>query len=209
MINIDDVRRKTYGYFYQDGLVEIVIGTLLVGIPLALLLLQSASESSTLLMWTAGIALVILIIGVILASRYVINAIKERAIYPRTGYVAYRDQASRGRWVVIGVALLFSVGGLVLKLLNVDLPQWTQAMALIEGVLLCVVLLIVGERGGVRRFYAIAALALITGVVAAVGGLDDIPGSIVTFGVTGLALITSGGLAFVRYLGANPPPSEV
>jgi hypothetical protein len=200
VIVIEQIRRKTIGYFYQDGLAEMIVGALFVLISLLLLALAGLLEQTPLLAWAAGLGAVILTISAGLIVRQMLHEAKERITYPRTGYVAYRDQPAQGRWIVIGAAFALAVFALALNFLSANLPAWTQRMSVIEGVLLGVVLFMLGYSVGVRRFYAVSMIALLVGVGAALIGLGDIPGSAATFGVTGLVLFVSGRLTFANYL---------
>lgn len=198
--NLDDLMRRPYRYFYVDGLVEMGVGSLFFIIGLFLLLMDAMQQASA-LAWVAGIGLVVLTIGGTYGVKWAIGAIKERVTYQRTGYVSYREQPDRGRWLVIAGALLLAV-------LMLALPDWGRRMAFVEGALLAIILGYLGYRVSLRRLYVIGAVAFLIGLGASYFIVDEIVGSTVTFAGTGLALLLSGGLALGTYLRNNPPADE-
>ncbi len=194
---VDEVIRRTSRYFYDDGLVELAIGGLFLVSSVMLQVWERVSfESPFFLVITLGLILLVIVGGV--AIKRVIGSIKERVTHPRTGYVSYHQrQPHRGRWLFIAVAGILTVFGLAF-------PELFKKMALAEGVLLLVILGIEGYRVGARRFYLVGMIAMLLGFGAALLIPEDLLGSSVTFGGTGIALLFSGGLALRAYLQAHP-----
>lgn len=198
--NLDDLMRRPYRYFYVDGLVEMGVGGLFFIIGL-FLLVMTAAQQATALAWVAGIALVVLIIGGTYGVKWLIGVLKERVTYQRTGYVSYRQQPDRGRWLVVAGALLLAV-------LMLALPDWGRRMAFVDGTLLAIILGYLGYRASLRRLYVIGGVAFLIGLGASLFTANEILGTTLTFAGTGLALLISGGFALGTYLRDNPPADE-
>lgn len=195
--DIDDVMRRTYRYYYEDGLVETAVGILFFVIGLALLGWLTVRSNPVL-----GIGMVILSVLLIFGGTRLVQKIlprfKERLIYPRTGKVIYRqDKPTRGRWIVM-------IAALALAALSFFLPERFTQMALMEGALLGVILSYLGYRVGLARYYLLGGAALLVGLAAVLLFNNDISGSAFTFSGIGLILLVSGLLTFIRYLRHHP-----
>ena len=198
---IKKLMQDAYRYFYDDGLVELGIGGLFTVIALAMLAMKEL-VLGTPWAWLMGVILPVLVIGLTFGTKWLLEALKERLTYRRTGYVRYRDQPSRGRWIVI-------IGAIALAIIAaIFMPEWSEHMSIYEGGLLAVILVYMGYRVQLARLYLLATIAAMAGIGAAQAGLDDIVGSVVTFGIAGLALMISGGLTLASYLRSNPPADE-
>lgn len=194
----DDVMRRTNRYYYEDGLVETAVGLLFFVIGLALLGWLTIHSNPVL-----GIVMVILsillILGGTLFVQKVIPSLKDRLVHPRTGKVVYRrveQPKQTNRW------LLYAI--LVVLVVALFLPERFNQMALMEGVLLGAILIYLGRRVSLNRFYWLGGAAILVGVAAVLLFSNDISGSAFTFGSTGLILLISGLLALSRYLRRHP-----
>lgn len=198
---MDRVTKETYRYFYVDGLAETAVGVLFAAIGLVLFGWAGFHEGS----WvqkTAVIALPLLILSGAFAINHIVVALKKRITYQRTGYVAYRPGEPRySRWLLP----LLTLGLIILMFL---FPAWLNKMAFIQGALLGLILTLTGYRVSLTRFYPVAVLALLIGLAAAWFVTDEVVGSALTFGLTGLAMVGSGLYAFARYLRQHPAPKE-
>jgi hypothetical protein len=189
---------RPFRYFYEDGLVELAVGTLFLAAGLAIGAWGTSSPDSP---WRLlGVAV---LIGIPLAGslifRSLVQKVKDRWIHPRTGYVEYGDpQPSKARWVVIAGALVLAASGFFL-------PDRLNDMSLVEGALLGLVLATLGHRARLGRFYLLAAIAALIGLAAALLLNSDVSGSAVTFGATGGVMMLSGACALNRYLASHPP----
>ncbi len=198
---LEEVMQRTYRYYYEDGLVELAIGGLFLSIGILLQVWAGAVFGSPLVL-VITLGLILLVIGGGVLIKRAVGNLKERVTYPRTGYVSYHQhQPTRGRWLLITVALGYAFLSLVL-------PDWFSKMALAEGVFLLVVLGYLGYRVGVGRFYLVGFIAVLLGLGAAVLVPEDITGSSLTFGGTGIALLLSGALALRAYLQAHPKENQ-
>ena len=199
--DIKKLMQDAYRYFYDDGLVELGIGGLFAVIALAMLAMKEL-VLGTPWAWLMGVILPLLVIGLTFGTKWLLETLKERLTYRRTGYVRYRDQPSRGRWIVI-------IGAIALAIIAaIFMPEWSEHMSIYEGGLLAIILVYMGYRVNLPRLYLLATIAALAGIGAAQAGLDDIVGSVVAFGIAGLALMVSGGLTLAHYLRSNPPTDE-
>ncbi|MHB1415211.1 MAG: hypothetical protein ACYC1C_08160, partial [Chloroflexota bacterium] len=109
---IERALRRTRRYWYEDGLTEMFTGAIFVLVGLSFVfeayrLLGPFSPGFS------ALALPVLVVGGGLAGRSLVRRIKERFIYPRTGYVAYRrppGQRSRLATGLVGTAMALLAG---------------------------------------------------------------------------------------------------
>lgn len=208
---IDKIIKRTRGYWYDDGLTEITMGGFfaLIG---AVVYFTLSVPSGSIVWLLVAVGLPLLVIGGSLLGKWVVRDLKERLTYPRTGYVAYDNQrdASRGRWIVPGFALLLVVAFFAFDFLTDDnvVDMSRLSMPLSEGLIMGMMFAYMGTRVGVGRFYVLAGLAALLGVGAALAGLGDVLGTAVLFAGLGLAFVISGVAALVTYLRHNRAPGE-
>ena len=85
--NIDHVVQRTRQYWFSDGIVELSVGSLflLLGV---YFYLQSTLPTGSLLLVGFQVGFVFLLVGAMFLSRYLVDKLKSRFIFPRTGYVS-------------------------------------------------------------------------------------------------------------------------
>jgi hypothetical protein len=164
--------------------------------------LVSVAPKGTPLALAAWIALPVLTIGGIFWVQRFVKNLKERLVFPRTGYIVYEAKPNRFRWLVIGFALALAVSILVLPY------EWLTKGSITGGALLCVILASIGAQVDLKRLIAIGALGLVLGVIFAFLPLSDNAGLAATISFTGLILTLVGGMALRSYLSANPLPDS-
>jgi hypothetical protein len=197
--NIDKIARRTYRYFYDDGLVEMALGLLFISVGLWLVIWNGLSSSALSGLFLA-VGLPLLIFGGAFIFKRVIKQLKERITYPRTGYVSYRqNQPDRGRWLVIGAALFLASAALLL-------PDSLNQMPVIVGSLMGIILIYMGYRVEVWRFYLIGGVAVILGFGLAQSGVEEVPALGLLFTGSGIALLASGVITLIVYLRRHPKP---
>jgi MFS family permease len=200
---IDGIIRRTRGYWYSDGFVEIAIGGLFALIGGALFM-QSRMLPGSILMIAFAVGVPLLIIGGSLLSKRAVRSLKERITYPRTGYIAYEKKRSTGRrhWLVPAFALLLALAYIAADLLTsdarADLSRF--GVAFTTGLIAGAAFVYVGYTVGVARFYVLGALAALLGVAASLAGLGDVLGTAALFVGLGLAQVISGALVLALYL---------
>jgi hypothetical protein len=198
---IDNIVKQTYRYFYDDGLVEMAVGLLFVAVGLVLLAWQGFDYSPVITIIVV-VGLPAVVIGGAYLFKRLVREMKQRITYPRTGYVTYRQgQPSKGRWFIPLAAFALVVASLFL-------PEAFMRMSAMVGALLAVVLIFMGYRVGLWRFYAVGVIALVSGVVLAWSDVVELIAVSLTFAITGVALFLVGALAFAGYLRRHPEPHE-
>ncbi|MGD8584316.1 MAG: hypothetical protein PVJ75_03105 [Chloroflexota bacterium] len=202
MHKVDDHVKRTYRYFYDDGLVEIAVGLLMIAVG-AVLLARPLVTSSTLRSAILVVILPAMILGGMFLIKWFVQKAKERVTYERTGYVAYRQgEPTNSRWFLI-IALLLLFGIMLI------LPEAFSRTQFVVGYFFAVFLGYLGFRLGLRRFYGIGVVALLIGLVATIMFSDEAEGIGLTIGGAGLLLLLSGALTLFRYLRRHPEPRNV
>ena len=228
-IEIDGVARRTRRYWYEDGFAELASGGLMLLAGFGL-----AAAYQAFLGWSAGspdlgtrCLVAVLVVGVAQvlavvggrAMRGGIEAAKERVTYPRTGYVAYRQPRAKQRSLPekIGllalVSLLSLVGGAVMG--NVlgtlassgTVPIWLLSMPMSLGAIIALVLGLLGRQMALPRFYGLAVISLLAGMVSALSSID-FEGAMLYLVLMGALLLASGGVTLWRYARRNALPAS-
>ena len=206
--DIDKVIQRTHRYWYEDGLAEIATGWMFVLCGLLSFVMDSIPPGLPLASVLAvGFTILVLTFGGLAVGRAV-KAVKNRVTYPRTGYVSYRRPESnrRRRIAVAGVGIALGVLGTVLSIAGA--PTWLVSMPMVQGLIIGAVLLYLGHRLGIARFYVLAFLSALIGVMVALNGFDDALGSAAYFGQMGLVQTASGLFTLRTYLSQAQPPVE-
>ena len=205
--NLTDVERRVKRYWYTDGSGELIGGGMfvLLGVYFAL---QEFLGQDSLVSGILQASLVLLMIGGMFVSRRLINALKTRLTYPRTGYVEYQvsERNTRSRQILAGV-LGFLVA--VLAMLFVRLFQFFDSIVAITGVVVAVILVVLRTKSaGLTRFYILGVVSLVLGLALAVSGPPNGYSLGLFYGLMGVCLMFSGGLVLQRYLKENPIPVD-
>jgi hypothetical protein len=197
---INRAAKRTQQYWYVDGIVELVLGVLLLLLALyfgVIAILPEDSKLGSLLL--AAMLLVLAVIGVV--KQAFIGRLKERLTYPRTGYVAYPRQDKKRR----GLTLLFTIGiGMLVAVLFASTPASLAWIPAVSGWLIGAYWLYQGHRMGLLRFYALAALSAVTGTVITLAGLGEARGLPLFYAVIGVASLVTGGFTLRTYLRQAP-----
>ncbi len=205
---IQETEQRIRTYWFEDGWAELVGGVVLMLLGLFFVgqgLLPSGSLAQSL--FSPGLVLALLAGG--LATRWVVNAMKTRFTYPRTGYVSYRiDRAhARRRQLIAGGVGAVMAAMLVVVAFQVGSTAWVPA---ISGLLVgCILIYMKARLSGVRRFYVLAAFAVVLGFLLSFGNIVLEFRLALFYGLLGLVFVGSGVSQLRRYLGENPlPPKE-
>lgn len=199
---LDEIRQRTYRYYYEDGLVEIAVGGFLIVTGLSLGLLERAQIDGR-FACIFGLSLLVMAVVGAYAVKTAIMALKERISFPRSGQVRYGEQPSSGRWLLaVAVALVV--------LINFFLPDSTAQMTLMVAGLMAAILVFMGMRVGLRRMQLAAIFPVAAGIFSSfftlgeITVLDEVTGIAMVFAISGLAILISGTLALLTYMRKNP-----
>lgn len=204
---LSDVERRVRRYWFTDGLGELIGGGMfiLMGIYFGL---QEYLGQNSMLGGILQVSLVLVLVGGMYVSRRLINALKARVTYPRTGYVEYqvddRNLRSRRIWVAV-LALAISA----LTMVFVNLFQFFDAIVAVTGVAVGLILITLrAKASGMARFYVLGAISIVLGLALSISKLPDGYSLGYFYGLMGLSFLLSGGLTLQRYLAENPLPGD-
>ncbi len=198
---VEEYVKQTYRYFYEDGLVEIAVGLLMVVVGAMMFSWQYVASS----LIRAVILVIVLpasiIGGMVLVRRFVRKA-KEHITYARTGYVSFREgEPASSRWI-------FLLPALVLFAIVFFLPETFSRLQFAVGYFLAVILWYLGYRLGVRRFYGVGIVTFFIGLVSTITIVEEIKGTGLAITGAGILFLLSGVLTFFRYLRRHPEPKD-
>lgn len=192
-IDLKGIERNVVRDYMQDGLVEILLGAYFALIGLGLLV---------------GSVAPFIVFPMILFVP-LLRALKKRLVYPRTGYVTFREgEPTAPPWFVLGslvvglvalVAVLIAVGAIAQP------GRWYRYMPILFGVCLAGIFLGLGVRVRLARFYVAAGLALIGGPACTLltlpGKLDHLGLFLAAWG----AVVFIGGIAALIWFAHKYP----
>ena len=202
MNDLNKTIRRTQQYWFEDGLVELLLG--LVIVILSGLFWWQVSSSSKYAPLVGGVAMPFIIVLGALLLGVTLRWLKQRLVYPRTGYVTYvkPTRKRRGLSALLGLVIGAVMAGAVFQLELADLA--TAFMGAGVGF----ALFMLGIRVGLMRFYVLAVWSVAVGVTIAFLRLDESLATTYALGLIGLGMMVSGGLAFWRYWQNSEPGSD-
>ena len=144
-----------------------------------------------------NMAFILIVIGGTMLAGRIQGYLKSRITYPRTGYVEYKRRGMGYR--LVGGLLAALIASLAAGLLTATPPDlaWMPA---ITGILLAAVLLFLGLRIGLPRFFALSLVSLLAGAGLAIAGMENILALAWYYILLCLALFLSGGITLYHYL---------
>ncbi len=156
---INRIRKRAVESWWEDGIVETVagLGILLIGgIGLLGHLLEGKVPP-----WTYAL-MVVVIVAIAFAVRKAVIWAKRRWIWPYTGYAVVKGRKMRGMvWAYVSVFVL--LGGAFL------FPHY---LPVISGAIGGCILLSIALSYGTRRFYLLALISVLLGVLLQVVGVE-------------------------------------
>jgi hypothetical protein len=205
--NLSEVEKRVKRYWYTDGIGELIGGGMfiLLGIYFAL---QEFLGQNSMVSGILQVSLILVMIGGMSMSRWLVSTLKTRLTYPRTGYVEYevneRNLKSRRIWVIL---LAFAVSSLTM--IFVRLFQSFDSIVAVTGVAVGLILVILrAKSSGLARFYVLGAVSILLGLVLSVSGLPNAYSLGMFYGLMGVCFMLSGGWTLRRYLEENPLPAD-
>jgi hypothetical protein len=189
------VERTVWQDYFRDGLMELSAGAylLLIGV-----LIQADLYS--------------LFVLVIFFAPVLVKRAKEHFTYPRIGYVKFTEEDRNvGRRILAAVIGAVVAIGMVIFLNSADesvraLYKW---MPLLPALIFQAVLIPIGMKSGLVRYYVMAGLALAVGLAIS---LADLPGKLDSIALylmsTGPIFLIWGMVIFANFLRTYPIRTE-
>jgi len=194
------VQRRTVQYWFQDGLVELVLGSgfLLLGLCFVLLGMVPSPGPLTLVP-------VVLMIGLCAAGPRLIKKAKERVVYARTGFVSFARPSLRRRWLT---ALVGFVSASLLGVLVTRAPSLEVWVPTALGLAMAGLFLRMNRPAQLDRLSVLASVSALTGLLVSLhGDTGNLAGGIY-FTAVGAVMTVGGALALRSYLRNAPPPED-
>ena len=202
-----DVEQRVKRYWYEDGIVELAIGGMfiLLGLYFGLQGIFGEGSRASVIM---QVGLFVVVFGGIVGVQWVVNTLKAKLTYPRTGYVEYRKDGQdikKQRNIFMGVALALLAASIVLF----DFFLYLDSMILGTGVIVGAIFIALrGKSTGVTRFYVMGVFSILFGVGLSLDKLSQEYNLALFYGLFGVVVMISGGLVLRDYLSENPIPTD-
>ena len=212
MPDIDEIVNRTKKHAYRDGIGEIHFGATVA--LMGLMMVAEGIFRIPLLFHTPlpsfwAIAMAVVAMGSWLLGRWLVPAVKGRLVYPRTGFVAYRQPEMPKPWLIWGIGCLVGILMVgVMAIVRIQFPPAVEWLPLGFGIAVSAFLLSLGSRMRLRRFWVLAGFSALAGLAASLSGLGEGLGAGVYFVAMGLAMAAGGALALRSYLHQAPKPEE-
>lgn len=197
-INLQQIEHDVYRDYFQDGLLEMMLGAhfLWVGLLLAY--------------GPAGIRVPFLVFPILFLAP-LLRGLKKRFTFQRTGYVELRQGDPMPLpWLCVGsfvLGLVALVAVLIAAGVITQPAEWYSWMPIFFGIWLAGTLLGLALRVGLPRYYVVAGVALASAPIFALlpltGKLENVG---LFFAAVGAATLGSGVVAFARFLRQYPRP---
>jgi hypothetical protein len=192
--DLSAVERNVQRSYYEDGFLDLVAGLLF-------LVLSGGALSS-------GKTLGLMPIWLIL-MKVVLDRLKQRHTYPRTGYVRFVEEdpgnAARVALSFVLLALVVLVVVLVVTGDIRDAQRWYRWTPLFSGIMVIGAYGYLASRSGSRRYYAMGLLTLAGAVWLC---FRQFPGKLQGLGLLWLLMsamfLLSGTVSFARFARAYP-----
>lgn len=202
MNDLNKTIRRSQQYWFEDGLMELLLGLLFV--VLSGLFLWQSTTNSPYAALIGGLAMPVIIIAGAILMGIALRWLKERFVYPRTGYVTYAKPTNKQRGLSALLGLVIGAA-MAIVITQLELAELTTAFI---GAGMGVALFMLGNRAGLLRFHLLAVWAVAVGVIIAFLDVAETVASTYALGLIGLSLVVSGGFAFWRYWQNSEPDSD-
>jgi hypothetical protein len=206
---LSEIEQRLKRYWYSDGIAELSSGGMfvLLGVYFGIQGYLGENSSVSVLL---QVGLVSLMIAGVISVSWLVNTLKNRLTYPRTGYVEYHlneKDARQRRYAVMAVALIMLIVWTVL--FKYRYIRGFDSMVLVTGILAGVVFFTLrGKSSRVKRFDVLGAFSMLLGIGLSLSGLSEVFRLALFFGSLGIALLLSGSLVLGYYLDQNPAPVD-
>jgi hypothetical protein len=206
---LQQAQKRAFQYWYVDGTFEFSFGgicLLLAAYFYVQFLLSAAGRSNFLVEML--LFLLVFLGGGLLVNRLVMS-LKEHLTFPRTGYISFPRKTGAKRWgrIVLIAAISALVSSLMVIML-VNRPAGFDWVVMASGLIFGLVVMYLGFRTGLVRFFIHAAISIGVGVVFGFANLPENIGLMVFYGLLGLGLLLVGGFSLWMYLRQNPASKQ-
>jgi len=185
MTNADNIEARLIRSFWDDGLLDLLVGFGLLAAGLA---------------WINGVIALMPIAVPLLIALW--KPLRARIVEPRAGYVRFtQERRNRTRFsllatVAVGVGALLLVAGAAFVASRVESAPAGDWVSGLPGGLVALGIGIAGMLTGARRFYVYAASVL--GITAGFSAFVDRPDAPLLLG--GVLIITCGAVLLARFI---------
>jgi hypothetical protein len=197
-IDLKRVERRTFKTTFQDGLVDLYLGLLLLAGALGALSERAGLDEA----WNPFVG-----VGYALLITIGFRIVRQFVILPRRGIVQFsparRQRMNRLYWITLGGVLLIEAGLVIVGLTGI----WHSPYVVHIAVSLIIVT-VTGIYGYYAHFYRLYGygLILLLAYVAKSWWDDTLTRQLVVWGVPAGVMIAVGGWLFVRFLRGYPLP---
>jgi len=203
---IGQIMRKTYGYWWVDGLADTGMGLMfgvLGGYNYLLITLPLSTTASIIMSFGEPVVFLACWFG----YGRLVKWVKERLTYRRTGYVAYQKKQRKDRVkrailsAVLGFCMALTVSYIGPEVLKIN------SLVMVGGVL-ALVTLFLAIWHGVNRLFLVATAQFALSLW--ISSLPIVPelGSTLLMGAIGTVWLISGIITFIVYLVRTKPVRE-
>lgn len=201
--DMQQVEKRVKRYWYTDGIAELASGGMFILLGLYFGIQVIFGEKSLFSIFLQVILVLVLIAGFLIVHKLV-NTLKTRLTYPRTGYVEYRvndREVKRRRWIIVTAAAVLSGVSMLLEIYIINLDSVILITGLLAGIIF---ITLRGRSSGLKRFYTLGGLAIVLGIVLSLSPLSQIKDLALFFGLLGIVIVISGVYVLRQYLNENP-----
>lgn len=160
---IKTTQNRLKSYWFRDGLWDMGFGMALLILGLFNACLDGLLISDNFSLLLGILEILIVVLPFLLLGR-VVNYLKERITYPRTGYVEYRHLSlSQRNLRMLRAALIGFIFAIMFAFINL-VPSMSERLPAFSGLVLGLVTGYMGARFHVNRYYLMGFLTLVLGV---------------------------------------------
>ena len=196
-VDLKKIEQKAFSQSQQDGLMEFVMGICLLAMSTRLF----------------SRVLIVMFPLAMLLFRPVLNAMRKRFTYPRTGYVKLVPDKPKD--AIAGIALITLIVIAVLAVAFIlfadvgDFGLWLKWVPFWAGVVLAIMFISLAAKSGTTRYYIFALWSVMYGLVLSILNFEPIEtGTLLYFLAMGALLTPCGLVLFIRFLRRYPEPAK-
>jgi peptidoglycan/LPS O-acetylase OafA/YrhL len=196
-VDLKAIEQKAYRESTQDGLTEIFVGILLVGMGVY---------------FTIKVAFVFIVLFALFAPR-LLERLKRKHTYPRMGFVKLYEDPPKKTWLGIFSYMLLVIVVMIFALFIVfsdfSADLWYRWTPTFMGAMLTGAWIYMVGKSGDPRYYGIAVFGLVVGIILSIYRFDSMWTGIKTYlFFMGSCFIGLGTGRFVYFLHRYPLQEE-